>query len=104
MIVMECGKGEASRTMQRFDRNVPLSRRRLSNNYERDEEGPGIRCKLELEHGTVEHVQLPAVVVVRKPEERTATHCHADAARRPVGRKDERRQGLAGALVSLVVS
>lgn len=33
VVVMERGKGEVSRTVQGFDRNVPLSRQRLSNNY-----------------------------------------------------------------------
>ena len=51
-MVMECGKGEASRTVQGFDRNVPSSRRRLSNNYERDEEGRSDRWRPELEHNS----------------------------------------------------
>lgn len=61
---MERGKGEASRTVQGFDRNVSVSRQRLSNNYEeRIYPMGGNRTRYE-------HAQVPDVVtVVLKREE-----------------------------------
>ena len=98
-MVMECGKGQASRTMQRFDRNVPLSRRRLSNNYERDEElerigypwQAGIRTRYE-------HAQVLVVVrKLRKELQHTVGQMGSSS-----GWKKRRAQ--ASALVSPVVS